>query len=89
MLNAKSNQNNCIMVLNLNSCLEVGGRVLVHGNAGINRTSALVIAYVMATYGVSLKKAMDHVQSIRFTANPSDWFILQLKVQITISQFIL
>lgn len=35
--------------------LESGGRVLVHGNAGISRSAALVLAYVMETYELSLR----------------------------------
>lgn len=29
------------------------GQVLVHGNAGISRSAALVLAYLMETYGLS------------------------------------
>lgn len=30
-----------------------GGQVLVHGNAGISRSAALVLAYLMETYGLT------------------------------------
>lgn len=33
--------------------LNSGGQALVHGNAGISRSAALVLAYVMETYGLS------------------------------------
>jgi serine/threonine/tyrosine-interacting protein len=54
--------------------------VLVHGNAGMNRSASVMVAFVMANYGISLKKALAHVKARRFTANPSQWFMLQLMV---------
>lgn len=32
----------------LDECLTSGGKALVHGNAGISRSAALVIAYIMS-----------------------------------------
>jgi len=37
----------------IDEALISGGRVLVHGNAGISRSAALVLAYVMETYELS------------------------------------
>jgi len=37
----------------IDEALNSGGRVLVHGNAGISRSAALVLAYVMETYELS------------------------------------
>lgn len=34
--------------------LNSGGRILVHGNAGLSRCVTLVLAYIMETYEVSL-----------------------------------
>lgn len=53
---------------------------MIHSNSGINRSAALVAGYIMATYGVSVRKALAFVQKKRFAANPNGWFIEQLKV---------
>uniref|UniRef100_A0A8C5R7M2 Serine/threonine/tyrosine interacting protein n=1 Tax=Leptobrachium leishanense TaxID=445787 RepID=A0A8C5R7M2_9ANUR len=36
----------------IDGCLHNGGKVLIHGNAGISRSAALVIAYIMETFGI-------------------------------------
>ncbi|XP_015179113.1 PREDICTED: serine/threonine/tyrosine-interacting protein-like isoform X2 [Polistes dominula] len=56
-----------------------GGQVLVHGNAGISRSSALVIAYLMETYGLSRTYAFTLLQRKRFCINPNSGFMAQLK----------
>jgi serine/threonine/tyrosine-interacting protein len=35
--------------------LSMGGKTLIHGNAGISRSAALVLAYIMEKYGLSCK----------------------------------
>ncbi|XP_072750247.1 serine/threonine/tyrosine-interacting protein-like [Anoplolepis gracilipes] len=37
----------------IDESLSSSGRVLVHGNAGISRSAALVVAYIMETYELS------------------------------------
>ncbi|KAH0948483.1 hypothetical protein HN011_002584 [Eciton burchellii] len=59
--------------------LSFGGCVLIHGNAGISRSAALVLAYVMETYDLSLEEAHRVVQQRRFCINPSTNFMQQLK----------
>lgn len=56
-----------------------GGQVLVHGNAGISRSAALVLAYVMETYGLSQIHAYTIVQQKRFCINPNEGFMAQLR----------
>ncbi|KAG7197333.1 hypothetical protein KM043_018446 [Ampulex compressa] len=56
-----------------------GGQVLVHGNAGISRSAALVLAYVMETYGLSQTHAYAIVQQRRFCINPNEGFMAQLR----------
>ncbi|XP_064601510.1 serine/threonine/tyrosine-interacting protein A-like [Liolophura sinensis] len=62
----------------LDECLQSGGRALVHGNAGISRSAALVIAYIMEKYGLCYKDAFGYVQQRRFCINPNEGFAHQL-----------
>ncbi|XP_070787779.1 serine/threonine/tyrosine-interacting protein isoform X3 [Pituophis catenifer annectens] len=55
------------------------GKVLVHGNAGISRSAALVIAYIMETFGVKYRDAFTYVQERRFCINPNAGFVHQLQ----------
>ncbi|XP_031569241.1 serine/threonine/tyrosine-interacting protein-like isoform X2 [Actinia tenebrosa] len=58
--------------------LSSAGNVLLHGNAGISRSAALMIAYIMETYGLSYRDAFQHVQQKRFCINPNEGFAHQL-----------
>ncbi|KAI0212762.1 Serine/threonine/tyrosine-interacting protein A [Lamellibrachia satsuma] len=62
----------------LEECFAIGGRALVHGNAGISRSAALVIAYVMEKHGLTYKDGLRYVQQRRFCINPNDGFAQQL-----------
>ncbi|XP_026147476.1 serine/threonine/tyrosine-interacting protein isoform X2 [Mastacembelus armatus] len=78
----------------IDNCLATGGKVLVHGNAGISRSAALVIAYLMETFGMKYRRcgcnpltlccvhtrdAFSHVQERRFCINPNVGFVHQLQ----------
>jgi len=63
----------------LDDCFASGGRALIHGNAGISRSAALVIAYIMEIYGLSYKRAFFLVQKKRFCINPNEGFAQQLQ----------
>jgi len=63
----------------IDSCLESGGKVLVHCNDGMSRAPSLVIAYLMETYGIDFKAALNHVQQRRFCVQPNDGFEQQLR----------
>ncbi|XP_069030300.1 serine/threonine/tyrosine-interacting protein isoform X1 [Embiotoca jacksoni] len=63
----------------IDSCLATDGKVLVHGNAGISRSAALVIAYLMETFGMKYRDAFSHVQERRFCINPNVGFVHQLQ----------
>ncbi|PNF41472.1 Serine/threonine/tyrosine-interacting protein [Cryptotermes secundus] len=58
--------------------LSNGGKTLIHGNAGISRSAALVLAYIMEKYGLSCKDAFSMVQQRRFCINPNEGFMAQL-----------
>ncbi|KYM86535.1 Serine/threonine/tyrosine-interacting protein [Atta colombica] len=63
----------------IDEALNLGGRVLIHGNAGISRSAALVLAYVMETYELSQMHAYSMVQQRRFCINPNEGFMIQLR----------
>lgn len=54
------------------------GRVLLHGNGGMSRSAALMVAYLMETYGLPYKDAFSYVQQRRYCINPNEGFIRQL-----------
>ncbi|CAG02339.1 unnamed protein product, partial [Tetraodon nigroviridis] len=70
----------------IDSCLATGGKVLVHGNAGISRSAALVIAYLMETFGIKYRDAFSHVQERRFCINPNVGFVHQLQATIYLAK---
>ncbi|XP_018396555.1 PREDICTED: serine/threonine/tyrosine-interacting protein-like [Cyphomyrmex costatus] len=63
----------------IDEALNSGGRALIHGNAGISRSAALVLAYVMETYELSQMHAYSMVQQRRFCINPNEGFMVQLR----------
>ncbi|MBZ3890991.1 Serine/threonine/tyrosine-interacting protein [Sciurus carolinensis] len=63
----------------IDGSLQTGGKVLVHGNAGISRSAAFVIAYIMETFGVKYRDAFAYVQERRFCINPNAGFVHQLQ----------
>jgi len=63
----------------LDECFSVGGKALVHGNAGISRSAAVVLGFIMEKYRLSYENAYKLVQKRRFCINPNEGFIQQLK----------
>lgn len=62
----------------IDQCLESGNKVLVHGNGGISRSAALVVAYVMHSRLYSAADALKYVQNRRFCVYPNEGFRRQL-----------
>lgn len=55
------------------------GRILVHCNAGVSRSSTVCIAYLMKVERMGFQQAYDHVKSRRECIRPNDGFLKQLK----------
>jgi len=62
----------------IDECLQLQGKVLMHGDGGMSRSAALMIAYMMETYGLPYKEAFGYVQQRRYCINPNEGFIRQL-----------
>lgn len=56
------------------------GVVLVHCAAGVSRSAAVCIGYVMHTMGVPYEQALEHVQKRRQVINPNAGFHKQLQL---------
>lgn len=54
------------------------GKVLVHCNKGISRSSSMVSAYLMSCCDFTLSQALAFVKSRRLIANPNPGFLAQL-----------
>lgn len=67
----------CIQFIEEN--LSEGRNVLVHCVAGISRSPAIVIAYVINYFNWSFQRAFDFVKSKRSIVNPNAGFISQLR----------
>jgi len=63
----------------LEECFHAGGKALIHGNAGISRSAALVIGYIMEKYGLTYREAFLLVQQRRFCISPNERFAQQLQ----------
>jgi atypical dual specificity phosphatase len=52
--------------------------VVVHCVCGVSRSPSVVIAYLMATQGMSLSDSLSHVKGKREISSPNSGFIDQL-----------
>mmetsp|Transcript_123848 Transcript_123848/g.174655 ORF Transcript_123848/g.174655 Transcript_123848/m.174655 type:complete len:292 (-) Transcript_123848:26-901(-) len=62
----------------IDQALDENGRVLMHGNAGISRSGALLIAYLMYKLETTYAEALRLVQLRRFCVAPNEGFQAQL-----------
>ncbi|XP_020289127.1 dual specificity protein phosphatase 19 [Pseudomyrmex gracilis] len=66
---------NCIMIIHANR----KENILVHCNAGVSRSPAIVIAYLMIVTKLSYDEAYDKVKAARSCIRPNDGFVKQLR----------
>lgn len=62
-------------------CFQVsrdGGKVLVHCVAGMSRSAALCLAYLVKHRGMTLRKAFSHLRACRPCVRPNSGFFRQL-----------
>ncbi|KAK3775965.1 hypothetical protein RRG08_043650 [Elysia crispata] len=62
----------------IDQCLQAGGKILVHGNGGISRSAAVVIAYIMVKFSLTCSEAMSWVRNRRFCISLNEGFQHQL-----------
>ncbi len=62
----------------LSGCLSSGGSALVHCVAGVSRSAALCMAYLVRHRGLSLLRAYEQVRQARPCVRPNRGFAVQL-----------
>lgn len=64
----------------IENALNQNERVLVHCNAGVSRSSSVIIGYLILNKFISFEEAYKTVKSKRQCIRPNDGFVKQLKV---------
>ena len=62
----------------INNVIENNGNVLVHCAAGMSRSGAIIIGYLMRTRKISFKEALIDVRKVRQCISPNSGFTKQL-----------
>lgn len=68
----------CAYFNDINVFIDSNQKVLLHCAAGISRSAAFVIAYLVGCCKFSLVGAIKHVKSMRTSILPNDGFLVQL-----------
>ena len=63
----------------IDDAIKKNGNVLVHCHAGISRSSAFLMAYIMKSQKMGVDKVLDLLKSKREKVNPNAGFIKQLR----------
>lgn len=61
----------------MQKCVQAGGNVFVHCNAGVSRSPTIVLSYIMRFENKTLKEALNQVQAVRQVC-PNPGFLQQL-----------
>eukprot|EP00397_Hematodinium_sp_SG-2012_P014072 GEMP01014301.1.p1 GENE.GEMP01014301.1~~GEMP01014301.1.p1 ORF type:complete len:214 (+),score=26.53 GEMP01014301.1:27-668(+) len=67
------------VISHVDAVLQQGGQLLIHGNAGMSRSAAFVIAYVMRTFHLDFRRAHQYVLTRRHCISLNDGFENQLR----------
>lgn len=62
----------------INHCRSNDGRIHVHCNAGVSRSAAVVIGYLMRAEGLSYAESLSRIRAKRPCCRPNDGFVKQL-----------
>ncbi|XP_050045668.1 dual specificity protein phosphatase 3-like [Dermacentor andersoni] len=62
----------------IDGALSSGGSVLVHCNAGVSRSCALVLAFLILRRGMDLHQALEKTRTARPAVRPNEGFLRQL-----------
>lgn len=62
----------------IEEAVEAGGKVFVHCNYGISRSSTMAICYLMHSRGWCYDKAIQHLKSLRSICEPNAGYVLSL-----------
>jgi len=63
----------------IDEAMKQQGVCLVHCNAGISRSTSIVISYLMLRRSMSFESAFDLVKSLYNKTRPNEGFLVQLK----------
>lgn len=66
----------------INHCIKCNSNVLVHCNAGVSRSSAIVIGYLIFVKKYNYSEAYDIVKSVRSCIKPNSGFEKQLRMLV-------
>lgn len=62
----------------IDKAIENGGKVFVHCNAGISRSTTVIIGYLIRTHKITLEDALKKVKAVRSGTKPNQGFMAQL-----------
>jgi len=62
----------------IDNAVKGGGKVFIHCQKGVSRSSAMTICYLIYTKGWEFDQAHNYIKNIRDVANPNPGFIIQL-----------